>query len=217
MTGGSLDPVDESGKAPSPPLLNRAFLALPIPFRLDRLMGALQEAAAQHRCRVGFPHPDDIHLTLVFLGAITLEQSGVIRAGVEEVAHATASFTLKMGKGGVFGPAQAPRILWIGLEPSAALDHLQAALAAVAARAGIPLEKRPFSPHLTLGRFRSRPAPAALTSMIRCINNTSFAVIPVDRVLFMNSQHNGPGPRYATIQQSILKGYPSHGQSQNLR
>lgn len=178
-------------------------------------MGSLQEAAARHRCRVAFPHPDDIHLTLVFLGPVTPEQTAIIQAGMEDVAGATPPLAIRLGKGGVFGPAHAPRILWMGLEPSAALDRLQAALAAVAAKAGIPLENRPFSPHITLARFRSRPLPAALTSMIRCINNTHFAVIPVDRVLFMNSQHSGPGPRYTTIHQSTLKGYPSHGQSQS--
>ncbi len=187
-----------------------------MPIRFDRMMGELQTIAARYHVKTAFPHPDDIHLTLVFMGSISPEQATLVRAGVDMIASGFPPFVIRLGKGGYFGPERSPRILWLGLEISDALDRLQAALAGMVAAAGIPLESRAFSPHVTFARFRARPAPDALTSMIRCINNTTFAEIPVDRVLFMNSQHNGSGPRYTTIQRSDLKGHTSHGQSQDI-
>ncbi len=49
-----------------------------------------------------------------------------------------------------------PRVLWAGLAGDVeTLQRLQADLAARAADAGVELDKRPFSPHVTIGRVKS--------------------------------------------------------------
>jgi len=47
--------------------------------------------------------------------------------------------------------------------------------------------------------------------MIRCINNMPFDEVPIDRILFLNSQLNGSGPRYNNSIDRFNKGYSNHG------
>ncbi|HEY6099419.1 MAG TPA: RNA 2',3'-cyclic phosphodiesterase, partial [Anaeromyxobacter sp.] len=63
---------------------------------------------------------------------------------------------------GLFPERGSPRVLWLGLEMSAAAARLQAACEAAAVAAGFEPETRAFHPHLTLGRWRDRARRPAL-------------------------------------------------------
>jgi 2'-5' RNA ligase len=98
--------------------------------------------------------PQNVHLTLKFLGDVSpanLEQvAGALKA--EAFAHDT--FTMSVGGLGAFPTPHRARILWIGLEAPPALMALLRGVEAVAGRLGYAPEDRPFSPHLTVGRIR---------------------------------------------------------------
>ncbi len=66
---------------------------------------------------------------------------------------------------GAFPNNRKPRVVWVGLQTSAALQQLQSAIEDAATQIGIPTEERGFSPHLTLGRVRNDVSPADLQTL----------------------------------------------------
>ena len=65
-------------------------------------------------------------------------------------------FPIVFGGLGLFPPAGAPRVLWLGLTAGARdVIGVQREIAARVTRLGIGLERRPFQPHLTLARWRT--------------------------------------------------------------
>lgn len=132
----------------------RAFVAITPPEAVCDAVIAAQDGLPQ-----GWRPADEaqIHLTLVFLGALP-------RPDLEDVALALealqgASFRLRLSGVGVFGGDE-PRVLWAGLAPCPALNALQARVAQAARGAGVAIERRRFRPHLTLARTQGRPGRA---------------------------------------------------------
>jgi len=186
--------------------LQRAFICIPLPEPVRDTLISIQRTIREAGCSPSFSDAQHAHLTLLFLGAVPETTAAAFTARMDEIAGSVGPFSIPMGGGGYFGPKRSPKVIWVGVENSPELRQIQAALAGVAGDLGIPLETRPFHPHVTVARIRSSMTSGALTTMISCINNTHFAEVPVNRVLFMNSQLNGSGPRYTIIHQSHLKG-----------
>lgn len=101
--------------------------------------------------------PERWHVTLAFLGEV---------AGPEEVHTqlrrvTTPAFDLRLEGSGTFGRSGP---VWVGVGGDVdALHDLQAAVARAVRAAGVELERKPYRPHLTVGR-RGQPAPADLAS-----------------------------------------------------
>ncbi len=101
-----------------------------------------------------------LHLTLVFLGEVS-EATGMEAAARLGLPLATPSFILRLGGAGIFPAAGRPRVLWLGVdEGRAALIRLQQTV--TDRLEGLPYrrESRPYSPHLTIARFRDGGTPA---------------------------------------------------------
>ena len=68
---------------------------------------------------------------------------------------AAPPMTLRLAGGGRFGSLRRPQVAWAGLDGDVApLVDLAGRLADAARSLGLPVEDRPFRPHLTLGRWR---------------------------------------------------------------
>jgi 2'-5' RNA ligase len=117
----------------------------------QRLVSALGSAATSLRL-VG---PKQLHLTLAFIGEVG-EHLG--RAMISEFAadFEQCPFVFALGGAGVF-PARGPsRVLWLGVPRGAAeVIALQKRVVQRLNGFGVAGERRPFSPHLTIGRWRS--------------------------------------------------------------
>jgi 2'-5' RNA ligase len=127
----------------------RLFVAVDLP---DRIQAAVAEI-----CH-GLPEakwvgPAQFHLTLRFIGAA---DEALFKAIKEELARvAAAAFSLNIEGVGCFPPHRAPHVLWVGLGSNTTLLlQLQQQVEHALVRAGIPAEQRPFSPHITIARFR---------------------------------------------------------------
>lgn len=99
---------------------------------------------------------ENLHLTLLFAGEVTLEQ----RQCLEQMADAVRGepFSLHFDCGGYW---RRPQVVWWGCsELPAALSTLAQALQAGAKQCGIAVDERPYTPHLTLARkVRKPPVP----------------------------------------------------------
>jgi RNA 2',3'-cyclic 3'-phosphodiesterase len=102
------------------------------------------------------------HLTMAFLGDVPISRVARLDRAFAEVAAATEPFPLRVAGGGTFPERGAPRLLWAGVDgDDGALQRLATAVGRAARAAHLRLERRPFTPHLTLARFRNAPRGAA--------------------------------------------------------
>jgi 2'-5' RNA ligase len=102
-----------------------------------------------------------LHLTVWFLGEVSEARAGAVLDAIRP-ALAVPAFDLHLAGFGVFPPAGAPRVVWIGV--TAGLEALAAAHDQVGARLapwGFPPEARAYSAHLTVARVKEAPKGAA--------------------------------------------------------
>jgi 2'-5' RNA ligase len=141
--------------------------------------------------------PDRWHLTLLFLGTVPADRvPGLVEAAAPAVA-AAPPMTLQMAGGGRFGSRRRPQVAWAGLDGDVApLVDLAGRLAEAARSLRLPVEDRPFRPHLTLGRWRpGQPADGDLPERLADYRGPEW---PVTEVRLLESRL-GPKPTYETL------------------
>ena len=105
--------------------------------------------------------PERWHLTLAFLGDVA--DAEPVGAELATALHDRPAFELRLEGSGTFG-RNGP--VWVGVGGDVpALHGLVDAVAGAVRSSGIPLERRPYRPHLTVGR-RGHPRAAALASYV---------------------------------------------------
>jgi RNA 2',3'-cyclic 3'-phosphodiesterase len=120
--------------------------------RAGDLIDKLRVAAAE----INWVRPQQMHLTLKFLGDVPDTETPDICRVVNEVAAAIEPFEITCRGVGAFPNLREPRTLWIGIEDGAdELKRLQTAIEdGLKTKLGYPKEQRGFHPHLTLGRVK---------------------------------------------------------------
>ena len=133
----------------------RAFAALALPEAVRFELMLLQQGLPVPR---PVP-PENLHLTLVFLGEIAGAAARGRRSRLPRGSRAPG-FELALAGLGLFGGAR-PRVVYVGAAENPALRHLQAKVETAARGAGVALPARRFVPHVTLARLPERLAGRA--------------------------------------------------------
>ncbi len=140
----------------------RAFVAVfpPLKIRAATTTGARETVRrlGGPADRVRWAKPENVHLTLRFLGNVREEVLGDLHAALEEVCAGHAPFEVELAGLGAFPSARRARVLWTGVGAGfEELGSLAADLDEALSPLGFKREERPYTPHLTLGRVRGRP------------------------------------------------------------
>jgi 2'-5' RNA ligase len=154
--------------------------------------------------------PDNLHVTLHFIGDIAAARVRDLTSALGDDLDAP-SFALTPAEVGVFASRGAARTVWLSVSGGEAeAIEVHQASAERLRRAGVRIEDRPFTPHLTLGRVRDRERrrarglPPALAG---------FAVPPIEwrvaHVTLFSSDLSGPRPAYRAIHQIRLRSSPA--------
>lgn len=145
----------------------RLFVALDFP---DPVRESLRDLIARLKpaCRnAQWVRPEAMHVTLKFIGEVEANKLAPIRAALAPV-HSTEPVDLQFRGLGFFPNERRPRVLWCGMEASANLAELVAAVERALVPLGIPAESRDFVPHLTLARFHTEGAARSdLETLVR--------------------------------------------------
>ncbi len=134
----------------------RLFVACEVP---DDVKDAIGEVIETLRSRSGtavrWIRPEGVHVTLKFLGEVRLRQLPAIKLAIQEAVVGHSPFELEFSNIGTFGGREGLRIMWVGIAGDVLrLEALVRAVNAALAVVGFEPERRPFRPHLTLGRVR---------------------------------------------------------------
>ena len=191
----------------------RLFVALDLPAgakaALAATMGQLQSVIP---AGVRWVNPAGIHLTLKFLGDTEAGLVPPLRAALREAAAAgdMMPFPLHLDGLGVFPNPREPRGIYAGVGGD--LDSLvraQRRVEQASVRLGFPQEKRPFRPHLTLGRVRDGVAPAVRRQIGDTIARQAAALSPeyawtAGEICLIRSHLTPQGAVYTTLGQAAL-------------
>lgn len=101
----------------------------------------------------------NLHLTLKFLGDVEEARIGDVTVALERASEQVEPFRLEVAGLGVFPLRGSPRIVWAGCSGGPALERLQAAVEEQLERIGFDRDRRPFHPHVTLGRVKPGRPP----------------------------------------------------------
>lgn len=177
----------------------RAFVALEIEARVRDAIGHLA-ADLRPRCPgARWSRPETVHLTLRFLGSSSPAQIESLRLPLSAAAEHCPASEARVGALGTFPARGSPRVLWLGLELAPEILDLQKACEGAAVSAGFPPETRPFQPHLTLARFRSRvPRPD--------LPPVDLGVARLDRLVLFRSDTRPDGAVHTPIARFALGG-----------
>ena len=99
--------------------------------------------------------PQQIHLTVRFIGEVDGTTFLDIKTALEQVS--LKPFSLALKGVGHFPPRGKPRVLWVGIEQSQPLQSLKGRTDKILATVGLQPEGRKFSPHITLARLKNSP------------------------------------------------------------
>ena len=134
----------------------RLFLACEVP---DEVKQHISEVIEDLRGRSGtdvrWIRTEGIHVTLKFLGEVPVKKLPAVKLATQEAVVGHSPFELELSNIGTFGGREGLRLMWVGiagdvLRLEALVRSMNAALKVV----GFEPERRPFRPHLTLGRVR---------------------------------------------------------------
>lgn len=184
--------------------LLRAFLAAELP---SHLQDAIEKATAGLRARLGndlirWVPVRNIHLTLKFLGDISLSGLDLVKHLLETEAAKYQPFDMRVEGLGCYPDPRRPRVLWIGLQAPPALNSLQHDLDAATARLGYPSEEREFSPHLTIGRVRQNAGSTDLQKIRTALEQArvgDLGTAHVDAIHLFKSELQPTGSVYTRL------------------
>jgi 2'-5' RNA ligase len=126
----------------------RLFVAIPLPGTVRTQLTMLQSGLKGAR----WITPENIHLTLRFIGEVRRDVAGDIDLALSQIA--APGFTLELDGIGNFARGRHPHALWAGVGKSKPLAHLQTKIESALVRTGLAAETRKFSPHVTIARLK---------------------------------------------------------------
>ncbi|MBS1813699.1 MAG: RNA 2',3'-cyclic phosphodiesterase [Acidobacteria bacterium] len=157
----------------------RLFIGIPVPEEIALALSHIADPVASHARRVP---PENMHITLSFLGEVQEEKLAGIIDELTELHHAPFNITLTR-------LATFPGVFHAEVQPSPALLQLHEDVIARMDRCGFSPEQRRYHAHITLARSRDR---------FRGASQIPFQPLQftADTVVLYRSHLGGSGARY---------------------
>jgi 2'-5' RNA ligase len=150
----------------------RLFVALELSEDVKHQLATFQAdlAARLDSSSMRWTKPEQLHLTLLFLGEVPVDRLPSVEASLARAARGSPPLTLATQGLGVFPSERRPSVLWVGVGGDLeALRALQRQVALEFAWLGLADDKR-FRPHLTLARVKRFAGPLSLEGVAPPLN-----------------------------------------------
>lgn len=184
----------------------RLFVAFHLPAVVRRAVGERMLAMGERLPAARWVGRENLHLTLVFLGEVGDERRPALEAALTRPFAAAAPFMLRLAGAGTFPRERPARVAWVGVEIDRGLEALRRLQAAVteaaAAAAGVEVDRRPYTPHLTVARPQRpwrREVCEAFAVAFRGPFGEAFRAAAGHLVASELGKGAGGGPRYTTL------------------
>jgi 2'-5' RNA ligase len=177
----------------------RVFVALEIPSAARENLAALLQALRAVSPQTRWVRSENLHVTLKFIGEVAEAKLAAICSALAGVRF-EQPVTLDFRGLGFFPNEKHPRVLWAGIEASPNLSVLAADIDRATEKLGIPVERRPFSPHLTVARFEPPRLPEKLRTAIQENVSRNFGSLRTGQFHLIESKLKPLGAEYTTVE-----------------
>ena len=183
----------------------RCFIALNLPAEIKGRLAELEARLKEARADVSWVKPENVHLTLKFLGGVEEARVPLVKRAVQEGLRREGPLVLTLAGLGVFPNPRSPRVVWVGVGgDTERLQNLQERLEQALGEVGFPREARSFSPHITLGRMRSRQGAASLMELVGHLGANEVGSLKAESIELMRSQLHPAGAVYTILESFSL-------------
>ena len=175
----------------------RAFLAIPLPWQLQESIRVIQTELQAGIAEARWTRPENLHLTLHFFAKIEQETLEKLKVSVLSIKSFQRPFQVEVKGLGVFPNPHRPRVIWLGLEPQGQLKQLHRATGQCLRQAGVTIDSRPYSPHLTIGRLRG--GKLDLPRLFSSMQQKTIEPLTVDRLILYESRLRPEGAQHVPL------------------
>ena len=194
------------------PRFQRLFIALETNEAVQHAVAEVQQTLRRRSdsLPVRWVQPTKVHLTLQFLGNVVSTHIPPLIAALAPAVATHDALFLRADTVGAFPSVESPRVLWLGLRGDEdRLMALQRAVTEAVRRVeSVVADRKPFRPHLTLGRVerlhRDAPGMTAVVSALRRSVAVPPAAWPVESVALIRSVLGAGGSRYTVLERFSL-------------
>lgn len=130
----------------------RLFIAINFPKKTKEEIQKVIQPLVKDFPQVSWVKPENIHLTLKFLGNTKEDQLADVKKAVRKAIEGIKPFELKFDQLGYFARHQL--IVWLGIKPGGEFISLVGKIEKETVKLGFAREKKAFFPHVTLGRAK---------------------------------------------------------------
>ena len=187
--------------------MKRLFLAIPIKTADNSFVPLIDGLKRQlaHEKRINWVRPQNIHLTLKFIGDTPNEDIPKIIETVEEMLKNHKSFTMDFNRTGIFGSRYAPRVLWMGMkETPQELYNLEEDTLTAFDKLGYLRDRQNFVPHITLGRIKELCEKQYFQKIVSSIEQKSYIKQEVNEIILFQSILRPEGATYKELKKFLL-------------
>ncbi len=182
----------------------RLFIALPLEKNVEEELGRIISTLKQKGGSVKWVKPENIHVTLRFLGDTDEGLVDRIKSEIDAAVASHQQVQTAISTLGGFPNLRRPRVIWVGIEKN--LEMLRKMAKDVEHRMRslrFEKEKKSFKAHLTLGRVRN---PKGLEGLAEFMESYSLEEIPLlfDRIVLFKSTLTPQGPIYERLHEAML-------------
>jgi 2'-5' RNA ligase len=188
----------------------RTFVAIEISEPVRRAAAKLIETLGTAAADVKWVDPQNLHLTVKFLGDVSLKETARICQAVQKAAAEVEPFELALGGVGAFPKIERPRTIWIGGHCEAGgtdtMSLLHEKIEQRLAKLGFRKDSRRFQAHLTIGRVHRGSGMADLAQLIQENAGLQFGKTTVREAVVFSSELTRKGPTYHPLGRATLGG-----------
>jgi RNA 2',3'-cyclic 3'-phosphodiesterase len=150
-------------------------------------------------------NPENVHLTLAFLGNTEDKVISEIGTMLEKTCKSTGQFEMVIRGTGVFRNLNDPRIIWTNIDHSDELLKLDNKILSVLRMMNIKLDDKPFKPHITIGRLKHLNDKEAFKQLTEQYKSVELQKVSVSEVILYESILLEKGPKYVPVGKYDLK------------
>ncbi|MEA3279645.1 MAG: RNA 2',3'-cyclic phosphodiesterase [Thermodesulfobacteriota bacterium] len=184
----------------------RTFIAFELPEKIITFISKVQKELRSRKLKVKWVRPQNIHLTLKFLGNINETYTEIVGKAMQESANGYSPISLTTKGIGVFPNIKRPRVIWIGITgQTKQLVSLQKGLDEKLDAIGFPRNNRPFTGHLTLARVKERINPERLIDAIKYYSEFESETFIADNICLFKSDLKSSGAVYTKLMSVTLE------------
>lgn len=187
----------------------RGFIAVELK-NLDRVLSVIEEIGG-FRAPFKLVGPENMHITLKFLGDTPDEQIPQIVEVMQKACEGKKAFDIGYKGMGAFPNQRKMSVIWVGVTGAEPMKEIAKGIEDGVEPLGFKREKRPFKPHLTLGRLRrhkrlDNKAFNGMQGLFETYKAQDFGGCTIDRVVLKKSTLTPQGPIYTDLEVVELGG-----------